>query len=51
MVWSVNTIGAIATFIVLIVVVVSKFAIGAWIPVVLIPIIVYGLQAHQAALR
>jgi len=37
----VNAIGAIATFIVLIVVVVSKFAIGAWIPVVLIPIIVY----------
>ena len=37
----VNAIGAVATFIVLIVVVVSKFAIGAWIPVVLIPIIVY----------
>ena len=37
----VNAIGAIATFIVLIVVVVSKFAIGAWVPVVLIPIIVY----------
>jgi len=37
----VNAIGAIATFVVLIVVVVSKFAIGAWIPVVLIPIIVY----------
>ena len=36
----VNTIGAIATFIVLIVVLVSKFAIGAWIPAVLIPIIV-----------
>ena len=37
----VNAIGAVATFIVLIVVIVSKFAIGAWIPVVLIPIIVY----------
>ena len=36
----VNAIGAIATFVVLVVVVVSKFAIGAWIPVVLIPIIV-----------
>ncbi len=36
----VNSIGAVATFIVLMVVVVSKFAIGAWIPAVLIPIIV-----------
>jgi amino acid transporter len=41
---AVNTIGAIATFIVLIVVVVSKFAIGAWIPVVLIPIIVIAFR-------
>ena len=40
----VNTIGAIATFIVLIVVLVSKFTIGAWIPAVLIPIIVYGFR-------
>lgn len=37
---AVNMIGAIATFIVLIVVLVSKFTIGAWIPAVLIPIIV-----------
>jgi hypothetical protein len=36
----VNSVGAVATFIVLMVVVVSKFAIGAWIPAVLIPIIV-----------
>jgi len=36
----INTVGAIATFVVLCVVVVSKFAIGAWIPVLLIPIIV-----------
>ena len=50
----VNTIGAIATFIVLIVVVVSKFAIGAWIPVVLIPIIVYGfrrIKRHYGEVR
>lgn len=40
-----NVIGAIATFIVLIVVVVSKFAIGAWVPVVLIPLIVLGFKA------
>jgi amino acid transporter len=36
----VNAIGAVATFVVLLVVLVSKFAIGAWIPAVLIPIIV-----------
>jgi hypothetical protein len=36
----VNAVGSVATFIVLLVVVVSKFTIGAWIPAVLIPIIV-----------
>jgi amino acid transporter len=35
----INALGAAATFVVLLVVVVSKFAIGAWIPVVLIPVI------------
>ncbi|MGQ0617856.1 MAG: APC family permease [Acidimicrobiia bacterium] len=39
----VNGIGAVATAIVLIVVVVSKFTIGAWVPVVLIPCIALGL--------
>ncbi|MCB0963534.1 MAG: APC family permease [Acidimicrobiales bacterium] len=36
----VNAVGATATFVVLCVVVISKFAIGAWIPVVLIPVVV-----------
>ncbi|MCB1249434.1 MAG: APC family permease [Acidimicrobiales bacterium] len=36
---TINVLGAIATFIVLLVVVVSKFTIGAWIPAALIPII------------
>ena len=36
--------GAIATFVVLVVVVVSKFCHGAWIPVVLIPLIVFGFR-------
>ena len=36
----INTVGCIATSVVLGVVVVSKFTIGAWIPVVVIPIIV-----------
>ena len=50
----VNAIGAIATFVVLIVVVVSKFAIGAWIPVVLIPIIVVvfrRIKRHYTKVR
>ncbi|MGH9183989.1 MAG: APC family permease [Acidimicrobiales bacterium] len=40
----INAIGAIATAIVLLVVVVSKFTIGAWIPTVLIPLIVVALK-------
>lgn len=41
----VNAVGAAATFIVLAVVVVSKFTIGAWIPAVVIPLIVLLLRA------
>lgn len=36
----INVVGCVATLVVLAVVVVSKFTIGAWIPVVVIPIIV-----------
>jgi amino acid transporter len=42
---AINGIGAIATGVVLLVVVVSKFTIGAWVPVVLIPLIVVVLKA------
>jgi hypothetical protein len=42
---AVNAVGAVATFLVLLIVVVSKFTIGAWIPVALIPIIVMGLKS------
>jgi len=41
----VNIVGAIATFVVLLVVVVSKFSKGAWIPAILIPGIVVGFKA------
>jgi hypothetical protein len=41
---TINAIGAAATFIVLLVVSVSKFTIGAWIPVVLIPVMVLVLR-------
>ena len=37
---AINSVGAVATFVVLAVVVISKFAIGAWIPAVVIPAIV-----------
>jgi amino acid transporter len=45
----INTVGAAATGIVLIVVVVSKFTIGAWVPVVVIPLIILlfnGVKRH-----
>jgi hypothetical protein len=42
---TVNAVGAVATFVVAAVVVVSKFTIGAWIPAVLIPIIVILLKS------
>ena len=48
---AVNAVGAVATGIVLIVVVVSKFTIGAWIPVVLIPIIVTGPEGDRSPLQ
>jgi len=42
---AINALGAVTTGIVLAVVVISKFTIGAWIPAVLIPIIVIGLKS------
>jgi amino acid transporter len=50
----VNAVGAVATFIVLMVVLVSKFTIGAWVPAVLIPVIVYGfrrIKRHYEGVR
>ena len=41
--FAINLVGAITTGLVLLVVVVSKFTIGAWIPVVVIPIIAFVL--------
>ncbi|MGH8999177.1 MAG: APC family permease [Acidimicrobiia bacterium] len=51
---AINGVGAAATGAVLIVVVVSKFTIGAWVPVVLIPLIILlfrGVQRHYGAVR
>jgi amino acid transporter len=48
----INAVGSVATFIVLLVVVVSKFTIGAWIPAVLIPLIVVLFKSiHRHYLR
>lgn len=41
---AINGTGAVATFIVLLVVAISKFTIGAWIPAVVIPMIVLALK-------
>ncbi|MCZ7630815.1 MAG: APC family permease [Microthrixaceae bacterium] len=40
-----SVVGAAATALVMVIVIVSKFTIGAWIPVVLIPVIVSGFKA------
>jgi amino acid transporter len=51
---AINAIGAVTTGVVLAVVVVSKFTIGAWIPAALIPIIVVGLKSigrHYSRVR
>ncbi len=47
----INAVGAVATGIVLLVVVVSKFTIGAWVPVVVIPLIMLlfrGVKRHYS---
>jgi hypothetical protein len=47
----INAVGAVATGIVLVVVVVSKFTIGAWVPVVVIPMIMLvfrGVKRHYS---
>ncbi len=51
---AVNLVGAITTFVVLVVVVVSKFTIGAWIPAVVIPVtvlILRGIKGHYDRVR
>lgn len=42
---AINGTGAVATLVVLLVVAISKFTIGAWIPAVVIPVIMVGLKA------
>jgi hypothetical protein len=47
----INVVGATATFVVLMVVIVSKFTIGAWLPVIVIPavaLVLWGIHRHYA---
>jgi amino acid transporter len=52
---AINALGAVATAVVLGIVVVSKFAFGAWIVVVVLPLVVYALHSvgthHDRLLR
>jgi amino acid transporter len=48
---AINAVGALATFLVLIDVVVGKFVRGAWIPVLLIPLLVVGFRAIRRHYR
>jgi len=42
---AINLVGAITTFIVLLIVIISKFTIGAWVPVIVIPAMVMVLRS------
>jgi amino acid transporter len=47
----INAVGAVATFVVMVVVVVTKFTEGAWIVIVAIPLMIlcfYGIRRHYA---
>jgi hypothetical protein len=48
---AINAVGALATFLVLIDVLVGKFLTGAWIPVVMIPLLVVGFRAIRRHYR
>ena len=50
----INAVGAAATFIVLLIVAVTKFAVGAWLPIVVIPALIAifkGIDRHYARVR
>jgi len=42
---AINAVGSVATFIVLLIVSITKFTSGAWVPLVVIPVIVVGFKA------
>jgi amino acid transporter len=47
----INSIGAVATFVVLLIVAITKFAVGAWLPIIVIPAIILlfrSIKRHYA---
>ena len=46
-----NAVGAVATLIVLSIVAVTKFAVGAWLPIVVVPVIIVGFQSIRRHYR
>ena len=44
---TINAIGATATFVVLLIVAITKFAVGAWLPIVVVPMIIMVFRAIQ----
>ena len=45
----INAVGAVATLIVLLIVAITKFAVGAWLPIVVVPVIIalfVGIRRH-----
>ena len=52
--WSSTPSGAVATCIVLLIVAVTKFAVGAWLPIVVVPVIIVlfvSIKRHYARVR
>ena len=50
----INTVGAVATFVVLLIVAVTKFAVGAWLPIVVVPLIIavfVSIKRHYARIE
>jgi amino acid transporter len=41
----INAVGSVATLVVLLIVAITKFTSGAWVPIVVIPVIVFGFKA------
>ena len=48
---AINAIGAVSTGLVALIVVVSKFTEGAWVPAALIPLMVLAFRSHRQALQ
>jgi len=51
---AVNAVGAVATLVVLLIVAVTKFAVGAWLPIVVVPVIIalfVSIRRHYARVQ